>query len=78
MLSPATFIGIAHATGAVGQPGPVGGRAAGIQPARILTSPPVAAPITQPPPKSGMTMSPNQQAAPPRNLPRGSLLDISV
>jgi hypothetical protein len=78
MLSPATFIGIANASGAVGQPGPVGGRAAGIQPARVLTTPPVAAPIMQPSPKSGMTASPNQQAAPPRNLPRGSLLDINV
>jgi hypothetical protein len=77
MLSPATFIGIAHATGAVGQPAPAG-RSAGIQPARVLATPPVAAPIMQPPPKSGVTASPNPQAAPPRNLPRGSLLDLSV
>jgi hypothetical protein len=78
MLSPATFIGIANATGAIGQAPPVSGRAAGIQPARVLTTPPVAAPVAQPAPKSGVTASPNQQAAPPRNLPRGSLLDLSV
>jgi hypothetical protein len=78
MLSPATFIGIANATGAVAQPAPASGRSAGIQPARVLATPPVAAPIMQPPPKTGVTASPNPQAAPPRNLPRGSLLDLSV
>jgi hypothetical protein len=78
MLSPATFIGIAHATGAVGQSAPAAGRSAGIQPVRVLATPPISAPIMQPPPKSGVTASPNPQAAPPRNLPRGSLLDISA
>ena len=78
MLSPGTFIGIANATGAVGPPAPAAGRSAGIQPARVVTTPPVAAPVMQPPPKAGVTASPNPQAAPPRNLPRGSLLDLSV
>jgi hypothetical protein len=78
MLSPATFIGIANAAGAVGHPPAPAGRSAGIQPARVQPTPPVAAPATQPPPKSATPALPNQQAAPPRNLPRGSLLDLSV
>jgi hypothetical protein len=39
----------------------------------------VAAPISPAPPKSAATASPAPtQTAPPRNLPRGSLLDLSV
>jgi hypothetical protein len=79
MLSPATFIGIATATAPVGQPAPASGRSPSVQPARVLSIPPVAAPIMQQAsPKSAATVSPAQQAAPPRNLPRGSLLDLSV
>jgi hypothetical protein len=45
----------------------------------VLSTPPVAAPILQPPMKSASpTMSSTPQTAPPRNLPRGSLLDLSV
>jgi hypothetical protein len=90
MLSPATFIGIANA--AIGQsasaaaparapahaPG-LAGRPANVQPARVLSTPPVAAPVAPPtPPKSASTALSGAQAAPPRNLPRGSLLDLSV
>jgi hypothetical protein len=79
MLSPATFIGIANASSPVGQPGPGAGRSGNVQQARVLSTPPVAAPILQPPPKSASpTMSSTPQTAPPRNLPRGSLLDLSV
>ena len=82
MLSPATFIGIAKA--AVGQPAPgqapaPAGRGANVQQARILTTPPVAPPIApQPLPKSAAPTLPSTQATPPRHLPRGSLLDLSV
>lgn len=77
MLSPATFIGIAKATAPV----PAPGRAPAIQPARVLTSPSVAAPPPLPPPgggNGGTAISPAPQVRPPRNLPRGSLLDLSV
>ncbi|WP_428489154.1 hypothetical protein [Rhodopila sp.] len=98
MLSPATFIGIAKA---VGQPAPAAapgrsarpaapaqaGPPAGVQPVRILTTPPVAAPMAPlAPPRvgapaaaaSGAVGAPGTTATPPRNLPRGSLLDLSV
>ncbi len=84
MLSPSTFIGIASATTPAAQPAPTG--RPNIRPARILTTPPVAAPGAPPgappvapqPQKPVTTLSPNQPATPPRNLPRGSLLDLSV
>jgi hypothetical protein len=89
MLSPTTFIGIANATAPVGKPAPAAapGRApaansgygsGNIQPARVLSAPPMAAAPVMPPSKSVGTASPNPAAAPPRNLPRGSLLDLSV
>jgi hypothetical protein len=77
MLSPSTFIGIAKAIEPVGQPAP-----ARVQPARVLSTSPLsplgrlpAGPAQSPP---GATATPNSSTAPPRNLPRGSLLDISV
>ncbi|HEY4173433.1 MAG TPA: hypothetical protein VGM42_10420 [Rhodopila sp.] len=78
MLSPATFIGIANATAPIGQPAP--GRSPNIQPARVLTTPPVAAPIAQPQTRTAPTASSAAPSStqPPRNLPRGSLLDLSV
>jgi hypothetical protein len=81
MLSPATFIGIANATAPTGQPAPApaAGRTGNIQPVRVLSTPPVVSPIAQPLARPGVTASPNATAAPPpRNLPRGSLLDLSV
>lgn len=81
MLSPATFIGIANATGPVGQPPPTTspGQSSNIQPARVLTTPPATAPIAQSPTRSAPIASPNLSTTPPpRNLPRGSLLDLSV
>ena len=93
MLSPSTFIGIAKAISPTGVPARAGPAATGkaassppagsgqIERARILSTPPVgvgvgAAPQggTRPP----ATTSPNSSATPPRNLPRGSLLDLSV
>ena len=83
MLSPTTFIGIANATSPVGPraPGAAGGLSANIHRARIPQTPPAS--VSLPPPPSprqagGGALSPNPQTAPPRNLPRGSLLDISV
>jgi hypothetical protein len=84
MLSPATFIGIANAMSPGVKPAAAPGHApasagpANVQQARVLATPPVAAPIMPLPPKSAATASPNPPAAPPRNLPRGSLLDLSV
>jgi hypothetical protein len=78
MFSPSTFIGIANAIGSIITHAPSAGRAAGVQPVRSLTTPPVTAPAAQPMPKSGVAGPSGQQAAPPRNLPRGSLLDLSV
>lgn len=89
MFSRTTFIGIANATTPSARaappaaaPGPAplapSGRSANIQPARVLSTPPVAAPLMTPLPRSAMTASPGVAVTPPRNLPRGSLLDISV
>jgi hypothetical protein len=91
MLSPSTFIGIAKVISPSGaparsDPGVTGkaasSRAAGsgqIERARIQPAPVVgvgAAPqgAIRPP----ATTSPNSSPTPPRNLPRGSLLDLSV
>jgi len=71
MLSPATFIGIANAIAPTGQPAPAS--SPNVRPARAVGTPPATAPITRPPPPQSGT-----GAAPPRNLPRGSLLDLSV
>jgi hypothetical protein len=82
MLSPATFIGIAKAlTGTAAVPSPA--RAGSVQQARVLSSPPPTPPlgiIAAPPAGANppTTASPNPPTAPPRNLPRGSLLDLSV
>jgi hypothetical protein len=79
MLSPATFIGIANASAPVGHPAPGAGRSGNVQQARVLPTPPAAVPIMQQPPKSAApTASSTPQTPPPRNLPRGSLLDLSV
>jgi hypothetical protein len=81
MLSPATFIGIANATAPAGKPGPSAAPAvnpSNIQKARVPPTPPAALPVTPQPPKPGTTASPSHPATPPRNLPRGSLLDLSV
>jgi hypothetical protein len=87
MLSPTTFIGIANATSPVGKTAPAAapthapasnpGYGRNVQQARILSTPPIAAPI-MPMPKSAGAASPTPSATPPRNLPRGSLLDLSV
>jgi hypothetical protein len=60
------------------QAAPASGRSANVQQARILTTPPVAAPIVPPLSKGAATATPAPPVAPPRNLPRGSLLDLSV
>jgi hypothetical protein len=90
MLSAATFLGIARATlpaSPTAEVRPVPGGSAhaapgagGLQPARVLSTPSLGAipmpqsGIARPPP----TVSPTPQTPPPRNLPRGSLLDLSV
>jgi hypothetical protein len=85
MLSPATFIGIANAAAnpapaasTANSPQLAPARPAEVQQARILTTPTVAAPIAPPLPRGAATASPALPATPPRNLPRGSLLDLSV
>jgi hemolysin activation/secretion protein len=89
MLSPATFLGIAKAVPPAAQPAVVRPPPAGnagnesaakprVQSARVLSTPPLN--ITPPPPTSAKppaSITPAPQP-PPRNLPRGSLLDISV
>jgi hypothetical protein len=77
MLSPATFSGVANATSPAGQPPPP--QAARVQPVRVLSTQPLAplmpgGPGVRPP----VAVSPDAPAAAPRNLPRGSLLDLSV
>jgi hypothetical protein len=76
MLSPATFIGIAKATAPISQPKPA--PAATVQPVRVLGTLQTAAPVGQSLPKPAATASPGTATSPPRNLPRGSLLDLSV
>jgi hypothetical protein len=70
MLSPATFIGIAKATTPVISP---------VQPARISGIQPLGAtPAAPSGAKPPVTAAPGSVGTPPRNLPRGSLLDLSV
>lgn len=93
MLSPMTFLGIAKALSPAVQPAvarpPAGANRPVenepretplVQSARILGTPPLG--VTPPPPsgtRPPATVAPGQQqTAPPRNLPRGSLLDLSV
>jgi hypothetical protein len=78
MFSPSTFIGIANAIGSIITQAPSATRAASIQPTRSLAPAPVPPPVTQSLPKTGVTGAATQHATPPRNLPRGSLLDLSV
>lgn len=77
MLSPATFIGVAKATSPTGAP--PSARSANIQPVRVPGALPAAVPMVPPQQKSMAAPSPTATpASPPRNLPRGSLLDLSV
>ena len=76
MLSPATFSAVANATSPTGHPSsPQAGR---VVPARVLNTQPPPLPMPIPGAKLPVTVSPEAPAAPPRNLPRGSLLDLSV
>jgi hypothetical protein len=88
MLSPVTFTGVANATAAVGQPasphvgegrGQVGRQLMGrAQPVRVLSTQPAPPFIPLTGVKPPVAISPQTPSAPPRNLPRGSLLDLSV
>ena len=76
-LTTSALVGsIALAAGPAAPAATPAGRPANIQQARVLSTPPAAAPILPAPPKSLSPSAPNQPATPPRNLPRGSLLDI--
>jgi hypothetical protein len=68
MLSPTTLAGIANAASPIGP----GGR---VQPVRAVTSQPTPAATPQPP-QTSTTASPG--TTPPRAMPRGSLLDLTV
>src|SRR4051812_42761111 len=75
-----THPALADAT--IGSPpaGPASTGSTPIQRARVLSTPPIGptpAPLAGPKPPV-TAASPNPQTAPPRNLPRGSLLDLSV
>jgi hypothetical protein len=78
MLSPATFAGIANANSPIGQPPSPQGQTGRVQPVRVLNMPPPAPLVPGPAVKPPITASPETPPAPPRNLPRGSLLDLSV
>jgi hypothetical protein len=74
MLSPATFIGIARATTPA---------TPSVQPVRVPSVQPFVPPLSAMPtapssakPPLGASQAP--ATTPPRNLPRGSLLDLSV
>jgi hypothetical protein len=76
MLSPAIFSGVANATSPVGQPPQP--QAARVQPVRVLSTQPSAPLMPGPGARPPVAVSPDAPAAAPRNLPRGSLLDLSV
>ncbi len=83
MLSPSTFIGIASALTGAGRLGNgrsvPGDATATVQQARVLSPPSVGVtlPPSAPRPQPSLSLTPTA-ATPPRNLPRGSLLDLIV
>jgi hypothetical protein len=78
MLSPSTFNGVANATSPAGQPLSPQVQTGRVQQVRVLSAPPPTPLLPGPGVRSPVTASPDAPAAPPRNLPRGSLLDLSV
>jgi hypothetical protein len=80
MLSPSTFNGVANAISPAGQPLSPQVQTGRVQQVRVLSAPPPTPLLPGPGPgvRSPVTVSPDAPAAPPRNLPRGSLLDLSV
>jgi hypothetical protein len=78
MLSPTTFPGVAKATSVAGQPPLAGTQRGLVQPVRVLGTPLPAPLMPGLAAKPSIAASPQTAPAPPRNLPRGSLLDLSV